>query len=73
MRAQEKLAKRNEAFLQLRDIDDQLRSAFGETPTTRAASAARTLLDERAKCADRIAAFGGQPGPAPIQARSEAC
>lgn len=71
MRARERLAKRNEAFFRLDEIDGQLRLAFVEKPTTRAASAARTLLDERAKFADRITGLGGQPGPAPVETPKE--
>lgn len=73
MRAQEKMELRNVAFIRLREIDSQLVDAFDEVPTIRAASAARSLLDERAKYADRIVALGGQPGAVPVQDRSQAC
>ena len=73
MRAQEKLEIRNEAFLRLRDIDRQLEATFNEPPSTRAASAARDLLAQRAQCADCISELGGQPGAVPLQVRSQAC
>jgi hypothetical protein len=73
MRAQEKLEIRNGAFLRLRDIDRQLEIVFSEAPSTRAASAARELLAQRARCAEHICELGGQPGAVPTQVRSEAC
>lgn len=68
MRAQEKLDLRNTAILRLRDIDLQLESALGAPPSTRAASAARGLFAKRAKYADRILEFGGQPSALPAEA-----
>lgn len=70
MRASEKLVARNGAFQRLMEIDDELRVVFAidRDPSIRAASAARKLLTERAKWADRIVELGGQPGPAPVDA-----
>jgi hypothetical protein len=73
VKTSEKLTSRNEAFIRLRDIDRQLEFTFSEVPSTRAASAARELLAQRARCADIICELGGQPGAVPMQARSHAC
>lgn len=66
MCASEKLAARNEAFIRLAGIDVELRAVFGLDPSIRTSSAARKLLTERAKWADRIIGLNGQPGPAPV-------
>lgn len=72
-RASEKLAARNEAFERLAKIDVDLRATFDLDPSLRTAGAARKLLAQRAKWADRIVELSGQPGPAPIDiARAEA-
>lgn len=68
MRASEKLAARNEAFVRLASIDVELRATFDLDPSLRSAGAARKLLTERAKWADRVIALNGQPGPAPVNA-----
>lgn len=73
MRASEKLAARNEAFSRLAGIDVELRATFELDPSLRSAGAARKLLAQRAKWADRIADLSGQPGPAPTDiVRAEA-
>lgn len=73
MRASEKLAARNEAFERLAGIDVELRATFELGPSLRSAGAARKLLAQRAKWADRIIDLSGQPGPAPVDTpRAEA-